>query len=159
MKRLSLFIGLSLFTNVIQAQHMDSTTVLEGKLTRENLESFEWFKHTYQIYKPYPDVLNQLSEFKNCSLLVVLGTWCSDSRELIPQLYRVADMVGWEKIELIGVDRKKQCSSIDIRPLHIEYVPVIMIFDGKQLVGRIVETTIKSIEEDLLELLTKFKHH
>jgi hypothetical protein len=67
----------------------------------------------------------------------------------------VADIAGWEKIELIGVDRKKQCGTVDIKPLNIEYVPVIMVFNNKKLVGKIVETTEKSIEEDLLKLLSK----
>jgi hypothetical protein len=100
-------------------------------------------------------VVEELVKFDKCSLLVVLGTWCSDSHELIPQLFKVADLVGWEKIELIGVDRKKQCSSVDVKPLSIEYVPFIMVFKDKKLIGKIIETTEISIEEDLFKLLSK----
>ena len=66
-------------------------------------------------------------------------------------------MAGWENIELIGVDRKKQCSKVDIKALAIEYVPVILVFNNKKLVGKIVETTQKTMEEDLLQLLLSGK--
>lgn len=134
------------------SQTKDSTSILEGKLTREQLEQFTWFKNQYNNYKPYPSVLEKLAAHPKCSILVVLGTWCSDSHELVPQLFKVADLAGWENIELIGVDRKKQCSTINIKPLGIEYVPVIFVYEGKKLVGKIVETTNKTMEEDLLQL-------
>lgn len=137
------------------AQQPDSTQHLEGKLQRTDLESFKWFKDNYNQYKPAMSVVEELIKFEKCSLLVVLGTWCSDSHELVPQLFKVADLVGWEKIELIGVDRKKQCSSIDIKPLNIEYVPVIMVFKDKKMMGKIVETTAVTIEDDLLKILSK----
>lgn len=153
LKRLSsLLLGLFLATSVM-SQNSD-TTILEGKLTREQLETFTWFKNQYNTYKPYPSVVDQLAAHTKCSILVVLGTWCSDSHELVPQLFKIADLAGWEKIELIGVDRKKQCSSMDIKPLNIEYVPVIFVYDGKRLVGKIVETTQKTLEEDLLQMFT-----
>jgi hypothetical protein len=135
------------------AQQPDSNQYLEGKLQRTDLESFKWFKDNYNQYKPSMSVVEELVKFEKCSLLVVLGTWCSDSHELVPQLFKVADLVGWEKIELIGVDRKKQCSSVDIKPLNIEYVPLIMVFKDKKLIGKIIETTEQTIEEDLLKIL------
>lgn len=149
---LGLFLSLS-----SMAQQNDSTQVLEGKLTRTQLEQFAWFKNQYNTYKPFPAVLQQLTNYPKCSIMVVLGTWCSDSHELVPQLFKVADMAGWENIELIGVDRKKQCSTVDIKALAIEYVPVILVFNNKKLVGKIVETIQKTMEEDLLELLLNSK--
>ena len=149
---LGLFLSLS-----SMAQQSDSTQVLEGKLTRSQLEQFDWFKKQYNTYKPFPAVLHQLTNYPKCSIMVVLGTWCSDSHELVPQLFKVADMAGIEKIELIGVDRKKHCSTFDISALGIEYVPVIMVFNNKKLVGKIVETTQKTMEEDLLQLLLSGK--
>lgn len=154
-KRLGVFILSLFFIGTVMAQQPDSTQHLEGKLQRTDLENFKWFKDNYNQYKPAMSVVEELIKFEKCSLLVVLGTWCSDSHELVPQLFKVADLVGWEKIELIGVDRKKQCSSIDIKPLNIEYVPVIMVFKDKKLMGKIVETTAVTIEDDLLKILSK----
>ena len=99
---LGLFLSLS-----SMAQQNDSTQVLEGKLTRTQLEQFGWFKKQYNTYKPFPAVLQQLTNYPKCSIMVVLGTWCSDSHELVPQLFKVGDMAGWENIELIGVDDNK----------------------------------------------------
>lgn len=152
-KRLSTCILSLFFIGTVMAQQTDSTQYLEGKLQRTDLESFKWFKDNYNQYKPSLSVVEELVKFEKCSLLVVLGTWCSDSHELIPQLFKVADLVGWEKIELIGVDRKKHCSSIDIKSLNIEYVPFILVFKDKKLMGKIIETAEKTIEEDLLKIL------
>ena len=154
-KRLSTYILSLLFIGTIMAQQPDSSQYLEGKLQRTDLESFKWFKDNYNQYKPSMSVVEELVKFEKCSLLVVLGTWCSDSHELIPQLFKVADFAGWEKIEIIGVNRKKQCSSIDIKPLNIEYVPFILVFKDEKLMGKIIETTEISIEEDLLKILAK----
>lgn len=139
------------------AQHKDSTDIIEGKLTVSQLETFGWFKKNYAEYKPAMSVVDELAEFKKCSVLVILGTWCSDSHELVPQLMKVMDLAGWKQPELIGVDRKKKCSKIDIKPLNIEYVPVIIVFEKEKEKGRIIETTKKSIEEDLLEILQSAK--
>lgn len=154
-KRLSTYILSLLFIGTIMAQQPDSSQYLEGKLQRTDLESFKWFKDNYNQYKPSMSVVEELVKFEKCSLLVVLGTWCSDSHELIPQLFKVADFAGWEKIEIIGVNRKKQCSSFDIKPLNIEYVPFILVFKDEKLMGKIIETTEISIEEDLLKILAK----
>lgn len=148
----ALFIYLLLFPFISMAQH-DSTGVVEGKLTVNQLEEFSWFKKNYSSYKPAMSVVGELESFKKCSVLVVLGTWCSDSHELVPELMKVLDLAGWKQPELIGVDRKKQCSSIDLKPLNIEYVPVIILFEKGKEIGRIVETTRKTIEADLLEIL------
>ncbi|MCU0423255.1 MAG: hypothetical protein MUC81_10630 [Bacteroidia bacterium] len=151
MKFKTLFLGL-IISLTMHAQ-TDSTQVLEGKLNRTQLEHFSWFKKGYETYKPSTTILESLVKMKSCSLVIVLGTWCSDSHELIPQLFKVMDMVGIDKFEIIGVDRKKKCSSVDITPLNIEYVPVILVFQQKKYKGRIVETTKESIEADLLAIL------
>ncbi len=154
-KRLSILILGLFFSYSIMAQQNDSTQVLDGKITRADIENFNWFKENYVQYKPAMSVVNELSEFKKCSLLVVLGTWCSDSHELVPQLFKVMDLAGWDNVELIAVDEKKQSKSVDVKPLNIEYVPIIILFNDKHIVGKIVETTATTIEEDLLMLLKK----
>lgn len=137
----------------VMAQQNDSTRVLEGKIERSELETYSWFAKNYNSYKPAMSVIEKLAMHNKCSVLIVLGTWCSDSRELVPELFKVLDLLGWEQVELIGVDKYKKCSSVNITPLNIEYVPVIMLFKDKKLKGKIVETVKKSVEEDLLELL------
>lgn len=152
-----LFLFLITLSTLSMAQHKDSTTIIDGKLSISQLEDFGWFKKNYAEYKPAMSIVDDLIPFKKCSMLVILGTWCSDSHELVPQLIKVLDLAGWKQPELIGVDRKKQSSKVDIKPLNIEYIPVIIVFDKGKELGRIVETTKKSIEEDLLEILQKSK--
>ncbi len=146
-----------LFLNSLNVMSQTNDTILEGKINRTQLEDYTWYRNGYYAYKPYPSVLEKLLNYPKCSLLVILGTWCSDSHELVPQLMKVADHVGWEKIECIGVNTKKECSTIDLSPFGIEYVPVVMVYYNNKAIGKIVETTQKTIEEDLLEILLQTK--
>jgi len=60
-----------------------------------------------------------------------------------------------EKIQLYGVDRKKETKGIEHRLYHIELVPTIIIMRNNMEVGRITETVEKNIVATLRQLLEK----
>jgi thiol-disulfide isomerase/thioredoxin len=156
---LILFVGIQ----PLYAQKMsDSIPVLTGKISIQQLQAFTWHTNEYAKYACNKDVIDSLKPFaQQLKLIVVMGTWCSDSREHIPALLRVADAAGVPQshIELLGVDRTKKCSHPDITPMNIEYVPTIFIFLNGKLVGTIVETPKQTIEKDLLHLVTPNTSH
>lgn len=86
-------------------------------------------------------------------MLIILGTWCSDSREHLPALMKVCDLAGITDIELIGVNHKKTSTGLDLSTYQIEYVPLIIVYVNGKEKGRIIESPKKSIEADLLNLL------
>lgn len=141
-----------------QAQHsMTSETILSGKIKRTDLiNNFHWFNEGYHLYKPSKKTIEQLAPYADgLSFIVVMGTWCSDSREHVPPFYQVVDQlhIPESSIDLVAVDRKKQGAHMDISLLKIEYVPTFIVYYKGKEIGRIVEDTKKSIEKDLLELL------
>jgi hypothetical protein len=87
--------------------------------------------------------------------VVMMGTWCSDSRKHVPAFFSLMDAlhIPDKHIELIGVDRQKRSGNVDVTPLHIEYVPTFIVFYKGKEIGRIVETPKVSLEKDLLQLL------
>jgi hypothetical protein len=90
-------------------------------------------------------------------VVVVLGTWCGDSRRELPRLWRALDLAGAVPFALryIGVDRDKTAPGFDRAALRIERVPTFVVSRGGREVGRIVERAPDGLERELLALLQR----
>ncbi len=160
--RLGIFLVWLLGINTLYAQKMsDSIPILTGTISLQQLQAFKWHTDEYAQYVSKKEVLDSIRPFApNIKLIVVMGTWCSDSREQIPALLRIASDLNIPEshIELLGVDRTKKCSHPDISPVNIEYVPTIFLFYNGKLMGTIVEMPTLTLEEDILHLLIPTHH-
>ncbi len=58
-----------------------------------------------------------------------------------------------EQYLMYGVDRAKEAKYIEHKLYRVEKVPTIIVLKDNTEVGRIVENTKKSIEEDLMEII------
>ncbi|MES2559773.1 MAG: thioredoxin family protein [Bacteroidota bacterium] len=145
------------FSSTTQAQ-VNDTSLLIGTIEYKNLTTYSWFDSTYNAYKTEQSVIDSIKPFaSDLRLMVVLGTWCSDSKEQVPALCKIANQceISMAQLEFIGVDRKKHCPLPDITSLNIEYVPTIFVFVKGTLKGKIVEVPEKTMEQDLLKLIIK----
>lgn len=114
----------------------------------------QWFPNNYDDYTVKE---NYLPALKNAlagkSILIVIGTWCSDSREQFPALMKILDAVGFPEnnIRIFGVDRDKKQPDYITGRYKITNVPTFIVIDyeGNET-GRITETPVKSLEEDLV---------
>jgi len=135
--------------------------ILVGKVNRADIQKGEFSNYLYSEYRKYNPNLEILSKLKNSiynkSILVVMGTWCQDSKEQVPRFYKILDQLDYNTslVEIICVDRKKIAGTTDISHLDIERVPTFIFYTGELEVGRIIETPVLSIEEDLLNILNK----
>ena len=150
----SLFL-LCIFIMTGNAQQIvaSDTVIVDGFISRSQLESYSWFATNYNTYAPKKSVIRKLKKKKKISVLVILGTWCSDSKEHVPALLKVCDEAGIKNIAMIGVNREKVSTPVKIYSYQVSYVPLIIIYRNKTEIGRIVETPKKSIEEDLLKII------
>lgn len=132
---------------------------LVGKVNRSDIQKGEfagYFFSEYKKYNPEQEIISKLKNgIYNKSVLVVLGTWCHDSKEQVPKFFKILDQLDYNTslVEIICVDRKKTAGSIDISQLKIERVPTFIFYEKDIEVGRIIETPVLSIEEDLLNIL------
>ena len=133
--------------------------ILVGNCDRAGLEQGEFgifFSAEYNAYKPDKKILSKLSScLKPIEIRVILGTWCSDSREQVPRLFKILDKAKFDnqKITLVCVDSEKKAGSLDISSYDIKKVPTIIFSrDGKE-VGRIIETPTKTLEKDMLTIV------
>jgi len=135
--------------------------VLVGYATREALQTGEfapYYTKEYSAYRPDSVIIHELDGYIHpYTFTIVMGTWCSDSREQVPRFYKILDelVVKDGRITLIAVNRSKKAGPVDISALNIERVPTFIIYkDGKED-GRIIETPVKSLEKDLLDIIQK----
>jgi len=170
MKKILLALSLLIAGITLHAQaQYEITTADEGKIfkgliTRESLEkepSFRWWVANSKEYEVFPAAVTQLARTKDSVRFVVfMGTWCDDSRFIVPKFYKLLDAaaVGNEKVSLIGVDHEKKTLDNLSESLGITNVPTIIVMKGGKEVGRVIEYgKAGNFAQDLGEIIATIK--
>ncbi|MBC7829853.1 MAG: thioredoxin family protein [Chitinophagaceae bacterium] len=119
--------------------------ILKGLINREliaNDTSFKWYKQNQAGYKPNEIALNALKEKSSAlQLIVFAGTWCSDTKYILPKLFVLIDAGGFsqDRVTLIGVGRDKKTIGHLAEALGIINVPTIIVMKEGKEIGRVVE--------------------
>jgi len=161
---LSLLIYFHLFGQMYSQSYTDSkgNIHLWGNVAIEDIRS-ETYKDWYEKNtKDYEPVLTKLDgeKFKDIKVKVFLGTWCGDTKYLLPKFIEE-----WESMELdisnlefVGLHNKgdnyKQGPDGETIGLNIHRVPTFIFYDDEKELGRIVERTVFSLYEDMLAIVT-----
>jgi len=135
--------------------------VIKGVFERANLEhdsTFTWYKTNYQAYAIDPTATQELSaRLNDIHFVLVLGTWCGDSKREVPQMFKIFDSakIDDSDVLLLGVDRSKKSGDGLSERYKIERVPTLIVLKGDQELGRIVEQPRETLEKDLVRILQK----
>ena len=119
-------------------------------------EDLYWFRSGFEDYKPNNDTIQELKKWKNDIYFVVFaGTWCDDTKDLLPKFYKAASEAEFttKEVTLYLVDRDKKSADGAAQLLHIDKVPTIVVFRSGRMIGRIEETVSKPIEQVILDLV------
>jgi thiol-disulfide isomerase/thioredoxin len=160
MNRIFIFILWLLLPSVAFSQE-----IITGKKNLDELlmtDHRQWFEKSYSEYQPEMSVIQSFPHSdERFKVKIILGTWCSDSRQLIPAFFKVMDLWNFNHqcIEMILVDRSKQIKLKGYKKLHITHVPTIIFYNSKSKeIGRIVETVQTTIEREVKVILEKQKN-
>lgn len=130
--------------------------------SREELVSFPEMKESYKLeyagYTPDATAIILLEPLiKDTKIVIVMGTWCSDSRLYVPHFYKIMDIAGVppENITLICVDAEKKADEGLIEDLNIEQVPTFIFTINNKETGRIIESPETTLERDMVNILGK----
>jgi thiol-disulfide isomerase/thioredoxin len=150
MKKL-LFI-LSLFvTHFVSAQSAEITKdasgnkIIKGFMTKNDLASdtaFAWYAQNQKGYMPEPGALKAFVSAKDSiHILAFGGTWCGDTKNLLPKFFALTDAAGFSQdhITVLGVDRSKKTVQHLSEAFKITNVPTFIVLKNGQEVGRVVE--------------------
>ncbi len=118
----------------------------------------DWFESQYRDYQP--SVSGQFigTNLEDLTVKVFLGTWCGDTKYLVPRFVKL-----WEALELdtkaltfVALHNKgqkyKQGPNGEEKGLNIHRVPTFIFEREGVEVARIVERTLNSLETDLFQI-------
>jgi thiol-disulfide isomerase/thioredoxin len=88
-------------------------------------------------------------------IVVVLGTWCGDSKREVPRFLKIVDLasIPSSRISYYAVDRTKKSPDGVANTFRIDLVPTFIFLKQGEEVGRIVESPRTSLEEEMLTIL------
>ena len=118
-----------------------------------------WFDTGYGHYQPQEEYVARLRHMKDSvDVVVVYGTWCSDSRREIPRFWKVVDSTQFpaEHVTMIAVDRTMQLPPGIQNQYRITNVPTFIINYRGMEIGRITESPRTTIEQDIVDWLGPF---
>lgn len=138
------------------------TVVMKGVLNRTTLEkepTFTWMTENRKYGSADAGAVKIFSERKDkFTLLIFIGTWCHDSQNLLPILYRLIDKSGYpdSQIQIVGLDRNKTAPNNWHQIWNIMNVPTFIVLQNGKEVGRVVEYgTTGNIEKELAAIIAK----
>lgn len=148
------------FSNEVKAQTVavDSVSherILVGPVERSAFQDSSWYRDNYSLYKPQPELIRQIDSLcTDDSILIVLGSWCSDSHMWVPMFLSITDSTMLAKrIGFIATPRSSGWREQLTPGLDIEKVPTFIFYhDGKEI-GRIVEEPKGDIGNCIVEIL------
>lgn len=146
----------------------DADPILIGNINLEDIENLEWYKESYQNYKPSTAVIEKIKQHlqdKDLYIEVYFGTWCPDSQYEVPQLIKLLHALDFDmsKLTLVGLGRDKKVPNVDeaeAKKLAIEMIPTFIFKENGEERNRFVEFARESLEKDVLAIVSdnQYKH-
>ena len=138
---------------------IDDEPALIGEISEAELQTTD-YEHWYSFYKEDYSVNQDIvqtfaDDIKDFELKVFIGTWCTDSHAQGPAFFKIMEEADYptENIQMFSLDQDKVGLNGVEKKYNVLYVPTfIFIKDGKE-VGRIVESPINSLEEDIRDIV------
>lgn len=140
-------------------QDKDGTKILTGISNAHALmtdTAFHWFKERHDSYKSDQAAVAKITaKASSLHFIVFGGTWCSDTRDLLPAFYQVMEQahITDSQITLYLLDRTKKAADGSTDTYSITNVPTFVVLRDGKPVGQVVESVKKNIESDIADLL------
>lgn len=138
----------------------EESVMLVGTASLDSLKSDpfnSWYETNMESYKPETESLEQIKKLlKDVRIVLLMGTWCKDSRREVPRFVAILNAVNYpvDEIEVIAVDRDKKTPENFEQGLELIQVPTFIFYKEDLELGRIVEFPINSLESDMLAILS-----
>ncbi|EGV44940.1 thioredoxin [Bizionia argentinensis JUB59] len=135
---------------------------LIGEISRAELvnnSTFnQWFSTNYEAYQFNALAMETLKSVstENISFKIILGTWCSDSHRDVPRFTKILDAINIQEnvIEYYALDVNKLSPEGIENTYNIIQVPTFIVYKNGVELNRIVEMSVRTLEEDLATILT-----
>jgi len=117
---------------------------LLGHVSRADLKAYESWKSLFAAapYVPDPAAIAAIkSSARDVTVLLIMATWCPDSRRELPRYFAIMDAAGVadSTLTMVGVDRTKKDGEGLTDKWGITRVPTFVFLRKGQEIGRVVE--------------------
>ncbi|MEE4311098.1 MAG: thioredoxin domain-containing protein [candidate division KSB1 bacterium] len=158
MKRsITLLFALLLITGCA-SEKTESPDILTGWLTPDQLyTAFPEYQLEGQGYTAEDAVIAEMDALDDeFEVLIIIGTWCPDCKRELPRFLSAIERLENTSVQykIYGLDRAKNDRSGMREKYDIEFIPTFIIYADGQEIGRIIETPMVSMEQDLLDIMT-----
>lgn len=134
----------------------------KGLFTFEDLEkesTFEWYKlNMKDAAAPNAETATYLKRYlPDYDVVIVMGTWCDDSKAMMPKLYKTLEAANYpkSKYKMYGLDRDKKGKNGEETTYNVTLVPTVILMRNGKEAGRIVEHESKTVAEDMVAIIEK----
>ncbi len=118
-----------------------------------------WFTQNYNDYTPNEKILKKIKKkIRNVTVKSFIGTWCHDSERELPRFYKIMESIEFDvtkNFQMIGITRGKKTPDNLQEGYNIKQTPTFIFYKDNKEIGRYIEHSKKSIEKDILKILTK----
>ena len=163
-KYLLIVVNIVLFIQLHSQSYVDKkgNVHLWGNTDADELKSEpyqEWFGENSAEYESCFTKADS-GKFENIKVKIFLGTWCGDTKFLVPKFIKTWDQIGLshENLEIIALHNKgdlyKQGPNRETDGLNIHKVPTFIFEKDGYEIGRIVERTVFDLDTDIHQIVT-----
>lgn len=130
---------------------------LTGEITRAQVLALPRWAKAFEGAAAGPTSAKLAAVPPGAQVYVILGTWCSDSRDEVTRFWRALDAAGEVpfEVEYWGTGFGDYMPEVErAEELEVIAVPTFAVFRDGEEIGRVVERSERGIEVDLYDLLT-----
>ena len=146
--------------NTVTYDKQAEQDILIGECNRDafTIENFvDWYITGYKNYEVTDSVFDQRTKerIRNVKYLVVMATWCPDSKREVPHFLKILDNYGVnnDNVRIVSLNTEKEAPDFQVDKYNIRKVPTFIIKSGEKELGRITESPEKSLETSLVQIL------
>lgn len=150
--RVILICLLSSLSFAANSQQLEVVPDAEGATVVKGIIPVEWLLKHPELSKDYtgrppgytPDahalqILRQQGD--SLQFVIFMGTWCEDSKFVVPRLFFLFDAAGYSKdrLTLIACDRNKKTLGHLEDAFNVKNVPTVIVMKNGKEIARVVE--------------------
>lgn len=135
--------------------------IIKGFISKSDLltdTAFIWYAQNLKGYTPEANAVNTLrSNKESINIIGFAGTWCDDTKNILPKFYAFADASGFsnDRITMLGVDRNKKTIQHLTEAFNVTNVPTFIIMKDGREIGRVVEYgKYGMVDKEIGEIIT-----
>lgn len=164
-KYLLIFSTICIITNSFSQTYTNKKgdTHLWGKSSIEDFSTgdyAEWYSKSVKDYKTEISA-NEAFLFNDIDVEIFVGTWCGDTKYLVPKFIETWKQMGLntDRLSIIALHNEgsdyKQGPNKETVGRNIHRVPTFVFSKSNQEIGRIVERTVYDLDTDMMLIANK----